>query len=237
MLVERQLKLLEHLVEEHITTGQPVASKLLADQYPEQLSPATIRNELAELEELGYIFQPHTSAGRVPTEKAYRVYINQPQNTKATITGQEQQVLGRAAHADGGDSESAVKELAKVLAACAHEAVFIAFADDAVFYTGLSHLFDKPEFHNPLAVITMSRILDHFDEAISELYRNQNNAAPSEHIAVSLGKANPFGTDCGTVWAQIGGGHSVRMIGLFGPMRMPYRNHMARLQFLQTMIV
>ncbi len=75
-LTARQRLILAALVDEHINATRPIGSKTLADRAELNVSPATIRNELAELGEHGYLHQPHTSAGRVPSQKAYRFYVN-----------------------------------------------------------------------------------------------------------------------------------------------------------------
>ncbi|MDP2233569.1 MAG: heat-inducible transcriptional repressor HrcA [Actinomycetota bacterium] len=76
MLPDRRRLVLKALVEEYITTGQPVGSKNLVDRYGITCSPATVRNELAALEENGYVFQPHISAGRIPTDAGYREFVD-----------------------------------------------------------------------------------------------------------------------------------------------------------------
>ncbi|MDP1808242.1 MAG: heat-inducible transcriptional repressor HrcA [Actinomycetota bacterium] len=77
MLDERKRHILSALIKDFVTTAEPVGSKRLVERYALQISPATVRNELATLEELGYISQPHTSAGRVPTDLGYRFYVDQ----------------------------------------------------------------------------------------------------------------------------------------------------------------
>src|SRR5262245_22862683 len=76
MLDPRSQYLLKSLIERYITEGQPIGSRLLSKQPGLELSPATIRNVMADLEELGYIASPHTSAGRVPTPKGYRFFVD-----------------------------------------------------------------------------------------------------------------------------------------------------------------
>ncbi len=76
MLEDRRSEILRVLVEEHIRTGEPVSSKSIAEQSRLAVSPATIRNDLAALEHEGYVVQPHTSAGRIPTANAYRYYVD-----------------------------------------------------------------------------------------------------------------------------------------------------------------
>ena len=75
MLTQRRQKLLEFIIDEYVTTAQPVGSNALVEKYQLAISSATIRNEMAALEEEGYIAQPHTSAGRVPTDAGYRHYV------------------------------------------------------------------------------------------------------------------------------------------------------------------
>src|ERR1700675_3635507 len=71
----RQRDVLIALIRQYIDSAEPVGARILAKGYFKQLSPATIRNVMADLEEMGYLAQPHTSAGRVPTDKAYRFYV------------------------------------------------------------------------------------------------------------------------------------------------------------------
>ncbi len=75
MITERQEKILNYLIKEYINSAEPISSEFLKKKYSLEVSPATIRNELQDLTEKGYITQPHTSAGRVPTEKGYRFFI------------------------------------------------------------------------------------------------------------------------------------------------------------------
>ena len=75
-LSERKKKVLEAIIKQYVESGEPVGSKLIADLPGIKASSATIRNEMAELTEMGYLLQPHTSAGRVPSEAGYRFYVN-----------------------------------------------------------------------------------------------------------------------------------------------------------------
>ena len=76
MLDERKLKILQAIIHNYITCAEPVGSRIISKKYSLGVSSATIRNEMADLEDLGYLTQPHTSAGRVPSDKAYRLYVN-----------------------------------------------------------------------------------------------------------------------------------------------------------------
>ena len=76
-LSERKKKILSAVVDESIKTAEPVGSKALQEKYIQDVSSATIRNELMALEEMGYLYQPHTSAGRVPTQEGYKKYVEE----------------------------------------------------------------------------------------------------------------------------------------------------------------
>src|SRR5690348_5606299 len=77
LLSDRQRDVLGHVVEEYVATGQPVGSRTLVERSALGVSPSTVRGELAELERLGLLTHPHTSAGRVPTEVGYRIYVDE----------------------------------------------------------------------------------------------------------------------------------------------------------------
>ncbi|MCG0274767.1 MAG: heat-inducible transcriptional repressor HrcA [Thermosediminibacteraceae bacterium] len=76
MLDDRKIKILRAIVVDYIATAEPVGSRTIARKYRMGISPATIRNEMADLEELGYLAQPYTSAGRIPSDKGYRFYVD-----------------------------------------------------------------------------------------------------------------------------------------------------------------
>ena len=82
MLDDRKLAVLRAIIEDYVSTTEPVGSKSLVDRHNLDVSPATIRNDMAVLEELGFIAQPHTSAGRIPTEKGYRLFVDRLSNVK-----------------------------------------------------------------------------------------------------------------------------------------------------------
>src|SRR3977135_1081049 len=76
-LSERERQILEAVIETYVETAEPAGSRTIATRFGMGLSAATIRNTMSDLEEKGFLFHPHTSAGRIPTDKAYRVYVDQ----------------------------------------------------------------------------------------------------------------------------------------------------------------
>ena len=75
-LDDRKLKILQAIIQNYLETGEPVGSRTISKYTDLNLSSATIRNEMSDLEDIGYIMQPHTSAGRIPTDKGYRLYVD-----------------------------------------------------------------------------------------------------------------------------------------------------------------
>ncbi len=86
MLEDRKLEVLRAIVEDYVSTHEPVGSKALAERHGLGVSPATIRNDMAALEDEGYIAQPHTSAGRIPTDKGYRLFVDRLSSVKPLST-------------------------------------------------------------------------------------------------------------------------------------------------------
>ena len=111
-LDDRKLKILKAIISNYLETGEPVGSRTISKYTDLNLSSATIRNEMADLEELGLIMQPHTSAGRIPTDKGYRLYVDRMMVEKDTeMKEMKTQLLERV-----DKMESLLKQVAKVLA-------------------------------------------------------------------------------------------------------------------------
>lgn len=114
-LGERKLKILAAIIESYIRTGEPVGSKALTSALDNAVSSATIRNEMAELANLGYLDQPHTSAGRVPTAAAFRLYIDRLMPRKSLSDGVKKQIDELLA-SFAGDPDRLVSEASQALA-------------------------------------------------------------------------------------------------------------------------
>ena len=114
MLDDRKKKILEAIIEEYNKTAEPVSSSKIASEYDLDFSSATIRNEMAELEDLGYLEQPHTSAGRIPTSKGYRLYIDDIMKEK-NLTIKEKQNIDSIIQNDVAKFENIIKEASNIL--------------------------------------------------------------------------------------------------------------------------
>ena len=120
-LSERKTKILHAIIKNYLETGEPVGSRTISKYTDLNLSSATIRNEMADLEELGYIMQPHTSAGRIPSDKGYRWYVDMLMSQKEQeITEIKGQMLEKA-----DKMEQLLKQAAKVLASSTNYATMV----------------------------------------------------------------------------------------------------------------
>lgn len=209
-MTERQATLLKHLIETYIDSAEPVASALLAQSV--RVSSATVRNDMANLETDGFIEQPHTSAGRVPTIKGYQHYLAsflQPQDPSIA----QKKLLDEAFQAD-----SPIRSVAKVLADEAGLAVMVALSEYDFYYTGLSRLFAQPEFMRQDLVISISSVLDALDEALREVWQSTQ-----DETRILLGEENPFSPQTSLILRRAPVNEKQRgLIGILGPTRLNY---------------
>ena len=120
-LSERKLTILKAIIQNYLETGEPVGSRTLSKYTDLKLSSATIRNEMADLEDLGYIFQPHTSAGRIPSDKGYRFYVDLlMENKEQEISRREDALLEKT-----DKVEKVLQQAAKVLASNTNYATMV----------------------------------------------------------------------------------------------------------------
>ncbi len=209
----RQEKLLKTIIETYINTAEPIGSKFLSEQGEFDLSGATLRNEMRELEETGYLVQPHTSAGRVPTEKGYAYYVEhlmEPIAPRKKIQETIADILSEASR-----PEMKLKGIARFAAEFTHTAVIVAIDRHSVYYTGISYMLAQPEFRNYAYTLRMSAVFDHCEDIMDDVYTLVRDAAPT----ILLGSHNPFGSTLGAVAERIG---EESVFAIVGPIRMDY---------------
>lgn len=218
-MTERQEKILAAIVEQYAEVAVPVGSSLLAKVF--DVSSATIRSEMAELERLGFIKQPHTSAGRVPTDKGYRFYVNGLADPdQKMVEGRAERALdSRVQH--GGLPERTIRNAVDTLVELTHN-LGLATIGPQLYMSGLSNLFGQPEFMHPSQVKEVARLLDNLEPWLYE-------AAPNEPLSVYIGSENPIGRNsgCSLIISRFRSPFSDRSyIGVLGPTRQSYRDVM-----------
>lgn len=219
----RQKQILYAIVEQYAEVASPVGSSLLSKLFG--VSSATIRAEMAELEREGYITQPHTSAGRVPTDKGYRLYVNDLNGEESLETSPaegraEKALSARVQHA--GLPERTIRNAVDTLVELTHN-LGMATIGQQLYMSGLSNLFGQPEFIHAAQVQQVARLLDNLEPWLHE-------AAPNEPLSVYIGRENPVGRSagCSLIVSRFRSPFSDRSyIGVLGPTRQNYREVMA----------
>lgn len=218
-MTDRQQRILQAIVEQYAEVASPVGSSLLAKVF--DVSSATIRAEMVELERLNLITQPHTSAGRIPTDRGYRYYVNHLNESDAPSHKRAQKALTtRAGH--NGAPERAIRNTVDTLVELTHN-LGLATIGDQLYMSGLSNLFGQPEFINNEQVREVARLLDNLEPWLYE-------AAPNEPLSVYIGHENPIGRSagCTLIVSRFRSSFSDNSyIGILGPTRQSYRDVMS----------
>lgn len=221
-MTERQQQILKAIVEQYAEVASPVGSSLLAKAF--EVSSATIRSEMAELERLGFISQPHTSSGRIPTDKGYRHYVNIVSDTPSKEESRAERALtSRVNHA--GLPEQTIRNAVDTLVELTHN-LGLATIGDQLYMSGLSNLFGQPEFIHRGQVQEVAKLLDNLEPWLQE-------AAPNKPLSVFIGRENPIGggAGCSLIISKFRSPYSDKSyVGVLGPTRQSYRNVMGLVQ-------
>ena len=118
-MTERKEKILAAVVEKYIQTGEPIGSKALVDSLGLSVSSATVRNEMADLSDMGYLEQPHTSAGRIPSNQGYRYYVEHLMTT-CDMSPSEKSIISSKLRESSGEPQSVLEKANNILADLTH---------------------------------------------------------------------------------------------------------------------
>lgn len=157
----RQAKILAAIVREYSHSAQPVGSEEINQKYKFGISSATIRNEMMALEKLNYIEQPHTSAGRIPTDSGYRYFINELMK-RFEISLKEQKQLREQLHRLQSQTQEIGRNIAKLLAEKSEQAAF-ALLPEETSSAGLSNIFNNPNLDKK-EIVKIAEFFDNIDE-------------------------------------------------------------------------
>lgn len=218
-LTQRQIEILKSLIEEYISTAEPVGSETLEKKHALSASPATIRNEMVRLTEYGYLKKTHISSGRVPTPAAMKFYVNQLMKEKELSTAEEVSVKEKLWDSRGKEHEF-LKEAVRSLAERTGAIALAATDDGNYFISGYANILDMPEFFDIDLTKTLLSAIDEFS-CFAPLFEN----AHDEEIHVLLGDelgprlSGPYGFVFKRyVTPDKNGGE----VGVIGPARLNY---------------
>lgn len=236
-MTERQIAILIAIIEQYAEVAAPVGSVTLAKLFG--ISSATVRSEMAKLEELGLITHPHTSAGRIPTDRGYRFYVNQlTEREEQRRLGGAESGIDRSAraidarvstHRDRADR--AIRSAVDSLVELTHN-LGLATIGDELYLSGMSNLFSHPEFAHGDHVQAVARLIDNLEPWLHE-------AAPNEPLNVYIGAENPIGKSSGAslIISRFRSPFSDRSyIGVLGPTRQSYAKVMRLVRHTGAML-
>lgn len=212
-MTERQSNILAEIVRLYADSAEPVSSRELANHFG--LSSATIRAEMSALEDAGYIYQPHVSAGRVPTDAGYRYFVNEISD-KPMVAGRSIQTISKRVDSLKDRTDGAIKIAAETLSDMTGNMAF-ATLSDSVYFHGMSQLFSQPEFLDISQVGQAARFLDGMQEWLS--------GANIDKMQVYIGQENPISRSSGLTMIvnRFRSPYSDQSyIGIVGPTRQSY---------------
>lgn len=233
-LTNRQTDILKALIREYTETGEAIGSEMLEKKYKLGISPATIRNEMVELEKKGYLKKEYFSAGRVPSAKGFRFYIKNLMKQKALSTGDE------VAYKNGiwderDDMQRLLSHAARVLAQKTGLLSLVVTDTGDVYYSGVGNLLSLQEFLNTELTKALYARLDesNYWGRVLEKVRSQ------EDVYVMLGEedfSDPVYEQCASIFGEFEGDKIKGIIGIVGPKRMGYDSLTPQVRFFSDLI-
>src|SRR3990167_9804548 len=241
MLSNRKVNLLDFIIKEHVKTAKPVGSSLIAKKAGFKLSPATLRNEMGELEKAGYLAQLHTSGGRVPTDKAYRYYVNSllEKDEDLKLKPEYKSKIKQEFEDMPPDAREINKVVARVLSNLSENLVITGISQDEDFFKkGLVSLFENPEFKEFGEAFQLTRFFEEFEgmfQFIEREFFNTLGMPRGVPVQIMIGRESPFRQiQHETVMCAKYGlpGNCVGSLTLVGPTRMDYEKNIALIKFM-----
>lgn len=217
-LTPRQIDILKNIVREYIDTAEAVGSETLEKKYDLGISPATIRNEMAEMVKLGYLSKPHSSAGRIPTSRAIKFYINELMKEKEMSVAEEVEAKEKIWDLREG-RERFLREATHELAQKTKSLAVATTDEGDTYYSGYSNILEMPEFYDIDITKNLLNILDnatYFDRILQKL-EDECSVFLEDDFEEALLK--PYGFVFSGFETR---GHHKGTIGIIGPARMQY---------------
>lgn len=233
-LTERQIHILKAIVEEYIDTAEAVASETLDKKYNLGVSPATIRNEMVRLTTAGYLKQPHTSAGRVPTPVALRYFVEKLMNPKELSVADEVKVKQRIWDYRS-QMDKLLREATKTLANQTKTMSIAATDQGDLYSSGMGNILEIPEFFDIDITRSLLDTLDEYDFWWNIFMRHPSTGESMEIL---------FGDDlgrqllntCGGVFIHFTSPTHQGVIGVLGPCRLNYPRIVPMVRYMGSLI-
>lgn len=232
-LTERQKNLLRAVIEKYIETAEPIGSETIEKEANLGVSPATIRNEMVKLTALGYLRQPHTSAGRIPTSTGMKFYVDQLMEEKSLSLKDEVAIKEEL----GGSNEPFDKLLRHTARILADQTRSLAIATDEegdVYAAGMANILDMPEFYDIDITRTVLSMVDRF-ETLKQII---DQVRAEEQIRILFGDelGIPYLEPCGFVVTRYQMPQHRGYLGVIGPSRLNYPTIIPTMRYFSQLL-
>jgi len=232
-LTSRQTQILKALIDEYIETAEPVGSDALEKKYNLGVSPATIRNEMANLTKSGFLKQPHTSAGRIPTSGAMKFYVDQLMEEKQMSLADEVKAKEEVWD-DRGNLDRFLNEMTHSLAERTGGMAIAATEDGNVWQAGHANIFLYPEFADLGACASLFGFMDEDDQLIDLFFNRFPIESPFDVLFTEdMGLRN---MPVGIVAAHFKVKDKNGALGVIGPVRQSYAKVVPTLRYYRGML-
>ncbi|OGD09258.1 hypothetical protein A2397_02900 [Candidatus Amesbacteria bacterium RIFOXYB1_FULL_44_23] len=234
-LTNRQTQILKAAIEEYISTAEPVSSEQIEKKYNLGVSPATIRNEMAYLTTEGLLRQPHTSAGRIPTSMALRYYVDNLMQEKQMSVAEE--VSAKEKVWDSRfDFDRLMRHTSLALSQHTKNLSLAATDEGDIYFAGVSHILDMPEFFDIDVTRTVLSLLDQ-QNRLSELFFQKNYSQDPVHIIFGADLGWPYFEPVGMAFVHFNAGHDRRgSLAVVGPCRLDFPRVIPTLKYFSGLI-
>lgn len=232
---ERQEKILSAVIEEYTQTAIPVGSQILVEKYEFKVSTATIRNDMMDLEEEGYLYQPHISAGRIPTDKGYRYFVEKVMKDKE-LSKEEQQKMQREFLKLKAQNTRLTRTTAKLLSHVSGNFAISSMEENNEFADfGMRELMEAPEFKELDDMCRLVEMLDYVDEKFDKLTKDIKEG----ETRIFIGKENPISgsANCSMMVSpyRLSSGEK-GILAIIGPKRMEYAKNKSMIEYVKKLL-
>ncbi len=233
-LSDRQVKLLDAIISEYLSTSEPVGSNYLVKKYNLTISPATVRNEMAELLKLGFLEMSHSSSGRIPTSMAYKFFLQELVEEQELPVMQEVAIRQKL-YANRYEFEKLLQKSVISLADLTQELSIGVTYDGFMVHAGAVHILEKKEFWEIEVTKKALSLLDDFDLLEQILKRSPEGVGEVEFlIGEDLGVSQLL--NCSLVFTRYKSPKTSGFLAVLGPSRMKYQNVIPALKYVKNLM-
>lgn len=232
-LSPRQTAIVKAVVEEYTATAEPVGSVTLENKYRLGVSPATLRNEMAVLEERGFLAQPHSSSGRIPTSMAIKFYVNELMKER-DLSVAEQVAVKENVWDCRSDPDALLREAVRVLAERTKSLSFATLDRNHVYHSGYANLLLSREFFDIDLAREVFDMLDH-SSRLTEIFARAIGAQPI-HLLIGRDLGVDIFEHVGCLFADVQIGDRRGQMGIIGPSRQSYDRNMPLVRYVTNLV-